>query len=54
MENEIDVTVDIKDVVDELQRRFPKELTIAIQAVQLRQLQNGENTDEPEVPQESE
>ena len=46
--------VEISEIIDELQRQFPKELTIAVQAVQIRKMQEAMNDDEPEVPQESE
>ena len=46
--------VEINDILDELQRQFPKELTIAVQAVQIRKMQEALNADESEVPQESE
>ena len=35
MNNEISVN----DIIEELQRQFPKELTIAVQAVQIRKMQ---------------
>ena len=35
MSNEISVN----DIMDELQRQFPKELTIAVQAVQIHKMQ---------------
>jgi len=46
--------IEIQDILDELQRQFPKELTIAVQAVQIRKMQEAMNADEPEVSQESE
>lgn len=46
--------IEIQDIIDELQRQFPKELTIAVQAVQIRKMQETMQTDEPEVPRESE
>ena len=33
------MNVDIQEVLAELERQFPKELTICIQAVQIRKLQ---------------
>ena len=33
------MNVDIQEVLAELERQFPKELTICVQAVQIRQLQ---------------
>lgn len=38
--------VDISEVIDELQRQFPKELTIAVQAVQIRKMQEQVLTEE--------
>ena len=31
--------ISVNDIMDELQRQFPKELTIAVQAVQIRKMQ---------------
>ena len=33
------MNIDIQEVLAEMERQFPKELTICIQAVQIRQLQ---------------
>jgi hypothetical protein len=40
--------VDPVEVIREMERQFPKELTICVQAVQIRQLQEqvSENSDE--------
>jgi hypothetical protein len=46
--------VEISEIIDELQRQFPKELTIAVQAVQIRKMQEVLNDDEPEVSQDDE
>lgn len=46
--------ISVNDILDELQKQFPKELTIAVQAVQIRTMQEAMTNDEPEVPQESE
>lgn len=39
--------LDLVDILRELERQFPKELTICIQAVQLRKYQQQENNNEP-------
>lgn len=41
------MNVDIQEVVAEMERQFPKELTICIQAVQIRMLQEQVPTEEP-------
>lgn len=46
--------VEISEIIDELQRQFPKELTIAVQAVQIRKMQEAMNSDEPEISQDDE
>lgn len=46
--------ISVNDILDELQKQFPKELTIAVQAVQIRTMQEAMNNDEPEISQESE
>jgi len=46
--------LDIQDVIEELQRQFPKELTIAAQAVQIRKMQEEMSGNGPEISQESE
>ena len=40
--------VDVSDVLDEMNRQFPKELTICIQAVQIRKLQERVPAEEPD------
>ena len=40
------MNIDIQEVVAEMERQFPKELTICIQAVQIRQLQEHTHTEE--------
>lgn len=47
MNNEISVN----DIMEELQRQFPKELTIAVQAVQIRKMQEqlGASNDVAEI-----
>jgi len=46
--------IEISEIIDELQRQFPKELTIAVQAVQIRKMQEAMSGDEPEVSQDDE
>ena len=40
--------VDPVEVIRELERQFPKELTICVQALQIRQLHEQIESDEPE------
>lgn len=40
--------VEISEIIDELQRQFPKELTIAVQAVQIRMMQEQAHTHDEE------
>jgi hypothetical protein len=41
------MNVDIQEVLAELERQFPKELTICVQAVQIRKLQEEAGSGEP-------
>jgi len=41
------MSIDIQELVAEIERQFPKELTICVQAVQLRKYQQQENNNEP-------
>lgn len=36
--------INVQEVIAEMERQFPKELTICIQAIQLRKYQEKENT----------
>lgn len=40
------MNVDIQEVIKEVERQFPKELTICVQAVQIRMLQEQSVSDE--------
>ena len=41
------MNVDIQEVLAEMERQFPKELTICVQAVQIRMLQEQIPAEEP-------
>jgi hypothetical protein len=41
------VNIDIQEVLAEMERQFPKELTICVQAVQIRMLQEQIPAEEP-------
>jgi len=48
------MNVEMNELIAELERQFPKELTICIQAVQIRKLQeqlatDDSDTDEPDL-----
>lgn len=48
------MNVDMNELIAELERQFPKELTICIQAVQIRKLQEqAQEKDVNELPDES-
>ena len=41
------MNIDMQEVLNEMQQRFPKELEICVQAVQIRMLQEQLPKDEP-------
>lgn len=43
------MNVDVNELIAELERQFPKELTICIQAVQIRKLQEQLPTDDSDA-----
>lgn len=42
------MNIDIQEVMKEVERQFPKELTICVQAVQIRMLQEQAHTHDEE------
>ena len=46
------MNIDMNELIAELERQFPKELTICVQAVQIRMLQEQIGTDEESVGNE--
>ena len=42
------MNIDIQEVMKEIERQFPKELTICVQAVQIRMLQEQAHTHDEE------